>query len=327
MNELAFTMTNDVITVLHQGKTHLVRKGAPNFSTLREALVNEDWESAAERLTPAKAVFSWAKGRIKVEDGKVFHDGEAIPEEMSSRVMEMATRGEDPTSLLRFWERLKLNPSYRSVKQLYPFLKQKGIPLTKDGMFLAYKSVTSGYLDHHTGTVKNLPGTVVSMERNKISDDPNEACHYGLHVGALAYAESFGTGDRRIVICEVDPADVVCVPYDSSQQKMRCSRYKVVGNHNGELMPSTSVDDDFDVEIDEELEEDGNARNVKAESVELKVPKKYSKLQAMDSAELFDQTMERLRDYATNGLKIVGASKIPGGKAALLKAILDVRRS
>lgn len=327
MNELAFTMTNDVITVLHNGKTHLVRRGAPNFVLLRDALVAEDWEAAAESLTPAKAVFSWAKGRIKVEGDKVLHDDEPIPGEMSARVMEMASRGEDPTSLLRFWERLKLNPSWRSVQQLYPFLKQKGIPLTKDGTFLAYKSVTSGYLDHHTGTVKNLPGTVVSMERNKISDDPNQACHYGLHVGALEYASSFGGSGQRIVICEVDPADVVCVPYDSSQQKMRVCKYKVVGNHNGEFMPSTSVDDDFDVEIDEELEEDGNTRPAKAEAVELKVPKKYAKLQAMDSADLFEQTMERLRDYATNGLKIVGASKIPGGKAALLKAILDVRRS
>ena len=53
-----------------------------------------------------------------------------------------------------------------------------------------------------------------------------------VHVGALAYAITFCSGGgSRIVICEVDPENVVCVPYDCSQQKMRVCEYKVIGHH------------------------------------------------------------------------------------------------
>lgn len=303
-NPLAYTMTNNTITVTHKGKVNLVRKGAPNFVNLRDALLAEDWESAVNRLTVAKAVTDWAKGRFKLEGEQVTLNGEALPTELTKRILAMAAKGEDPTRICLFWEKLSKNPSMRSVQQLWPFLNHQGIPLTKDGTFLAYKGVRSDYKDQHSGEFDNSPGQTHEMERNKISDDPNEACHYGFHVGALEYARSFAS---RVVVCEVDPADVVCIPYDSSAQKMRVCKYKVVGNHNGELLSSTSDDTDVDV------------------SEGVTVPKKYAKINALSVGELLEKTTDVLRDYASNGLKIVGASKIPGGKVALIAAIERVR--
>lgn len=312
---LSYTMTNETITVVVDGKARLCRKGAPNFVTLRQAILDENWDAVKERVEVKKAVNSWAGGKFKVEDGKVNYQGEELPEELTQRILTMAAKGEDPTRICRFWERLKLNPSKRSVDQLWKFLGQLGIPLTKDGTFLAYKGVNSNYKDVHSGTFNNRPGTRNKMDRNKISDDPNQACHEGFHVGALEYAKGFGA---RVVICEVDPKDVVCVPYDHNCRKMRVSEYYVTGNHNGQFMSDTSAEEAPDLS-------DVPPDPVEAGATDVKVPYRFKKIHALSAAELMEKSTEDLRDYAANGLKIVGASRIPGGKIALVQTIEKTR--
>jgi len=238
---IPFTYTNDSITVIHQGKPHVVPKGSPQFVNLRQALLDERWADVPNHLTVSKSLTTWAKGKVTVDENleKFFFEGEAIPADINSRILSMAAAGKDPTPLFLFWERLKRNPSMRSVEQLYSFLKHGNIPITKDGCFLAYKGVKNDYTDGHSGTVDNRPGTVNKMSRNKVSDDPRTACHYGFHVGAYGYA---GTFSQRTVICKVDPEHVVCVPYDHNGQKMRVCEYKVIGNY-GELLPDDIVDE------------------------------------------------------------------------------------
>lgn len=354
---LPFTMTNETITVLHDGKNHLVRKGAANFVPLRDALLSEDWDTAVDRLSVDRAVMDWARGKFRVMDGTVTFNGEPLPTEISSRILEMAGNGDDPTPVCNFWERLQKNPSMRSVKQLFTFLQNQGIPFTRDGRFLAYKGVNENYTDCYTGNFDNSPGQVHEMERNKISDDPNEACHYGFHVGALEYARSFGP---RVVIVEVDPADVVCVPYDHSYQKMRVCRYKVIGIHNGQFMSSTTFDnqdlpgtgvdldednddywdsdsdfdpldeddrdDEEDLQRDELDDEESDDLDSEDSNLTVFVPRRYAKIHAMDSGDLLGVSTDELRSYASNALKIVGASKIPGGKIALIRVIEKARR-
>src|SRR5262249_46214547 len=144
------------------------------------------------------------------------------------RIVAMATNGENPTILFRFWERLSKNPSYRSVNQLYTFMKHSGIPLTTEGKILTYKAVRSDYRDCHSGKFDNHPGVTQKMPRNKISDDPQVACDEGFHVGAMGYVRNFGGSGSRIVVCEVDPENVVSIPHDARSQKMRVCEYKVI---------------------------------------------------------------------------------------------------
>ena len=235
------------------------------------------------------------------------------------------------------------------------------------------------------------------MPRNKISDDPRVACHEGLHCGNLAYVRDFGgtDGGKRIVIVRVDPADVVCVPYDSSMHKVRVCKYTVVGNYSGQPLPSTTFKDDpVDHEYEEsdpEYEDDDDSgevevtrtvhktkigigvplcgRSTQADAVSdfdnvvncprcLKlikggkggpkatftppkastgvrpgthVPKageaiSWNMYDSLDEAGLMGLALPSLRPYASVHLKIVGASKIIGGKEALVKRILEVRR-
>lgn len=393
-----YTLTNESLTIIWEGKPYTVRKGAPNYLALRTAILNEDWKSVPDNLTVKKSLREWARGKyVFNENGRSFSfNGEEIPGNINRRIIEMATRGEDPTPLFRFWGRLQRNPSFRSVQQLFNFLTHEGIPIVEDGCFLAYKSVRSDYRDHHSGMFLNKPGSVLEMPRNKISDDPQVPCHDGFHVGAKSYADSFGAGDRRIVICKVDPADVVCVPYDESQRKMRVCKYEVVGNSNGETLPSTTFRLREADEIigaaptspelnDAEKEEVRAGRRIVAikmlrdrtnlslkESIDIvtafqgavgataavtapphsgdpkqdtplkvvdlmadeadkdvhavrKSNKGFTKFDKMGTEELMKESIEDLRRYAGKGLEIIGASKIPGGKTALVARILAVR--
>lgn len=371
MNIPPYTLSNDSITVIWEGKPHTVQRGAPQFLNLRKTLVDERWEDVPKHLTVVKSLQEWAKGKFTLEGETFFYNGEKIQPAMNERIRAMAAAGEDPARLFRFYERLQKNPSFRSVQQLWGFLQHQGIPLTEDGRFLAYKSVRAvSFLDHHSGTVENKPGAKPEMDRNKISDDPSLACHDGYHVGALSYAQSFGSGPSVIVICMIDPENVVCIPYDSSQRKMRICKYEVIGIHNGELLSSTSYDPDVAEEREEDLEDEEESTTVQdaeededledeeevvaempaREVIEMREvkpaaePKKvkdtpkgeekkkapsekklFAELDALDMTGLMQKSLGVLRHYASKKLKLIGASKLPGGKTALAMKILEIR--
>ena len=97
-----------------------------------------------------------------------------------------------------------------------------------------FRTVSSGTASvngvEQTGTIRNNIGDVVTMPRNAVEDDPKVACHVGLHVGSFSYANGFG---RHLLTVKVDPADVVSVPEDHGNQKMRVCAYTVVEVNEG----------------------------------------------------------------------------------------------
>jgi hypothetical protein len=342
---VAFTLTNTSVTVVWQGKPYIFQKGTPNFTVIRNAILAEEWNKIPQLLTVDSSLAEWAKGEFSVQGDQLFYKGDEIPKDLNARILRMASAGDNPSRFFKFCERLLMNPSARSVNCTPGFLEHEGIPLDEEGFIMAYKSVRMDFKDHYTGTVDNSPGAEPEMPRNKISDDPREACHYGYHVGALTYAKDFHAGDdQRIVIVRVDPKDVVCVPYDCSQKKMRVCKYKVVGLYTGamddtcfrdENAPDDNVDDEPDCDPDasdipdddDETEDDFNqppvkgkpAKKAKAEPVLVEV------LDAMDGEALMEVPLDQLRKYAAGHLKMVGASKLPGGKVILVKNILEAR--
>ena len=51
MTKPNYTITNDTITVVHEGEAHTVKEGAPNFAKLRQALIAKDWSAVPGFLT------------------------------------------------------------------------------------------------------------------------------------------------------------------------------------------------------------------------------------------------------------------------------------
>jgi hypothetical protein len=131
--------------------------------------------------------------------------------------------------LLKFLENLMLNPSYRAVNELYGFLKATDIELTDDGHFMAWKKVGPTYMDIHSNTMLNKPGTEVRVPRNMVDEDSSRTCSHGLHVCSKSYLGQFGSASgNRVVRVKVNPADVVAIPKDYNNTKMRCAGYFVV---------------------------------------------------------------------------------------------------
>jgi hypothetical protein len=332
-----FTITNDSITIIVDGKPVVVREGAANFHFLRNALINKDWASVPANLTAEKSLNDWlsAVDGFSAVGASVSYKGDVLPVNFTAKLHELVKRGESPVLLLNFHARLLNNPSARSVSQLWDFIGHCGIPLTEDGCFLAYKKVRDDFYDFHSGTVKNEVGTIVEMPRNKISDDPRQECHFGLHVGALKYAQNdFHSGTGRVIIVKVDPADVVSVPYDYSCQKMRVCKYEVFGHYNApldNLKHEEEAEDDSYGEVELELVVD-NTLNQKLQKDgvttvrKVQQKKSWKKYENMTMGQLLELPIAELRQYAGHGLKIVGASKIPGGKSALVKKILKFRK-
>lgn len=247
---MRYTVTNDSVTVILDGVPRVVRASSLNYSLLKRALLEEDWEAAKCYLSAESSLRTWSRGNFALsEDGrKLLYWGRELPAKFSSRVVSMLNKNEDVSPLLAFHERLANNPSKNSVEQLFSFLTNLHIPVEPKGTFLVYKSVRTDYKDFHTGTVDYTPPKFgepqkfVTLPRKDISDDPAKPCHYGLHVGALPYVRMFGGEGGKVLICRIDPKDVVCVPNDHDFQKMRVCRLEVLGEWSGTNMPSTSVD-------------------------------------------------------------------------------------
>lgn len=301
-----YTMTNDSIVVILDGTSHTIKRGDSNFKGVRGAVISEDWKALPALLVRAKALEEWTKGAFTVKQGHVYYRGDRLPEQLNTRMVKMAREGADPQFLFDFWERLQRNPSMRSVESLYAFLEHQHIPIVKGGYFLAYKNVRSNYTDHHTGTVDHRPGARPKVPRNKVSDDPRTACHYGLHVGNEAFALRFQQGGRMI-ICQIDPEHVVCVPYDASFGKMRVCELLVLGNMGDKLPDTVFVSEDApDLPDSRDLEDREPSEEEEAEE---------------EVAALLAKTLSDLRNQAKKmGIKNVKA--IAGGKVALVNRML-----
>jgi len=138
---------------------------------------------------------------------------------------------EELNPVILFIENLMKNPSRSSVNELYSFLEVCSLPITSDGCFLAYKKVKANYLDIYSGTFLNEVGKTLSMERWEVDDDRNRTCSAGFHVCSFEYLDEYGSSNvdlYKVMVVKVNPADVVSVPSDYNNQKMRVCTYSVV---------------------------------------------------------------------------------------------------
>lgn len=244
---LPFSKTTEGLMVIAGYKSHVVRRDNPAYRKLVACVNSGDEQQFLELINSENLVNAVAQnatnGKLSFKNGKLYLNGNVLDnrpvyDTFNKALSTYVTDGLDTTSLLNFIEKLLQNPSMRSVEQLYNFLVGHGFTITEDGDFLAYKCVTSDFKDKHTRKIDNHPGQSPEMERNLISDDPDVACHEGLHVGALGYSGPNGyfyaNGDR-IVVVKVNPKDVVCVPKDCSFQKVRVCKYTVLHEYTDKL--------------------------------------------------------------------------------------------
>lgn len=224
-----FIVQGSNVTVVIDGKPHTISKTHITYQKVVDAIKASDWATVKQIIDPIKVVLNFGAGNVSIQGNTMFWKNEPFAGVLATRMISMLEEGFDIGPMVKFMDNLMKNPSKRAVDELYGFLEKNNLPLTPDGHFLAYKKVRKDFLDIHSGTMDNSPGTIVEMERNKVDDNKDQTCSTGLHFCGLSYLGHFGGSDSRVVIVKINPADVVSIPSDYNGAKGRACRYEVIG--------------------------------------------------------------------------------------------------
>jgi hypothetical protein len=232
-NEPAYLLKRDGSLVVYlNGIVKTFGKESKLLARALEAIKAKDWDGLLALLHMRDAIVRLTNGRVTIVDNDVYYDGAPIHNALSRRIIEFFNEGRfDAAPLINFLNNLMLNPSEKSRDQLYGFLDACDLPITEDGCFLAYKMVREDYYDQHSGKFRNTVGAEISMPRDEVDADENVTCSTGLHVASLGYIsrDQYGSGcGARLMVCKVNPRDVVSVPVDYNNSKMRTCRYLVI---------------------------------------------------------------------------------------------------
>jgi hypothetical protein len=198
------------------------------------------------QLDVAKKIENYGQGEFSVDRdaGTVMIDGTEVHDVIIDRIVEFARKELPYLPLLNFWRNIQSNPSEESKAHLFLFLEANRMVITHDGCFLAYKGVNRNdkgdLVDAYTGNFCNNIGAVVTMDRARVNPSRRETCSNGLHVAAFDYVWSQYNHNVKIEV-KVNPRDVVAVPEDYNNQKMRVCRYEVVSLNAGKEIDPNAI--------------------------------------------------------------------------------------
>lgn len=264
MSQFNYILAGGSITVFVDGKSYTVSRTAKTFDLVLNAIKANDLAGLRSALDIRSSVvesLNRVSDKVTINNGEILYGDRPVTGLVASRIFEMLSLSLDVKPMVRFIENLMQNPSNRAVNELFGFLDACSLPITEDGYFLAYKRVRGDYLDCYSGTMDNSIGNVLTMERNEVDEDSDRTCSHGLHVCSYDYLQHFN--GERIVVCKINPRDVVAVPKDYNNSKMRVCEYEVVDEIPVvNYMPSKRLTDFYTNEYsnlqDEDFEDDGD---------------------------------------------------------------------
>ena len=230
---ISYAITDNNITVNFDGQTHILPRSEALANDVISALREGRQQDIPWLVSAAKRVENYGQGAFQVKEGVIFVNGQAVHDVLSRKILSFLREKLPHLPLVKFAENLQKNPSYRAVTELFLFLEKNDHPITEEGNFIAYKRVRSDFKDIHSGTFDNSPGAEPAVPRNQVDEDCTRTCSNGLHVANWTYAHtqfaSHNPGTDIMLEVEVNPADVVAIPIDYNNAKMRVCKYKVLG--------------------------------------------------------------------------------------------------
>lgn len=230
-------ITQTGITVFVQGNAPFtMTRDHKLFNQLEAAAKENNVDAVLDIVAMAQKIVNYSQGKLHFVGGEIFYGDEALHGALVERILGLMGEDEDADYLVKFLENLMENPSKQSRDELYLFLEACNMPITEDGRFVAYKWVRDDYTDQYSGKFDNRVGAKPKMERRNVNDNRQETCSAGLHVCSGDYTK-FST---RLMLVAVNPKDVVSVPYDYNNAKMRVCEYEVIAE-----LPADSYGDAF----------------------------------------------------------------------------------
>ncbi|KWU24760.1 hypothetical protein [Burkholderia cenocepacia] len=199
---------------------------------------------------------------IALSGGLILYKGSPINRVLNDRMVQMLDEGFDLTPMNNFLANLMDNTDAEICEELYPFIEVGKNTLTEDGCFLAYKAVRADFKDIHSGKFDNSIGQVLEMPRNKVDPNRDRTCSYGFHVCSFEYLPHFANANGHVMVCKVNPKDVVAIPADYNNTKMRVCRYEVIGEVSEyyrdrvDILASASVSADHPFVVEVKYDDD-----------------------------------------------------------------------
>lgn len=230
---IPFVRTKDGLSFVLDGSPFHVAESDPHFTDVYDAIkddmpayvVHDILDRVKKQLDKLKDL----SPNLYFDGAAILFKGSVLHNYAADRLLEFIAADEPVDPIVNFLEKLMNNPSSHVVEHLYAFLEHGRIPLTQDGDFLVYKAVRKDFRDIHSGRFDNHVGNTLEMARNKVDDRRDVTCSYGFHVCSYDYLPSFSHADGHVIVCKVSPADVVAVPNDYDNTKMRVCKYEVIG--------------------------------------------------------------------------------------------------
>ncbi|AVO22845.1 RIIB lysis inhibitor [Erwinia phage vB_EamM-Bue1] len=227
-------ITDNQVIVSVGGKPLTITSEHPAYEGVVKAIKEGDIKRAYEHMEPRKQITKFSQGRLLLDGKSLTWDGHRIDNQaMAKRFLAIAAKGDIALMerFAKFLDKVFDNPSAKLVMsgKIFKFMEYLDIEVDEDGDIFVYKVVRSNYMDKHSGTISNAPGTVVRMARSFVNDDNASLCSYGLHVCSLAYIKKlFGNPGDRVLRCKLNPRDIVSITDDYNSSKIRCCEYLVL---------------------------------------------------------------------------------------------------
>lgn len=240
LNEHQILILPESIVIAIDGKPETITTSHPAYDRIVQAIKGQDIKLAYTLMKPREAIKKFASGLVDVSENKVRWSGHDITgTSIAKRVMSLMLKGDysNLDRLTKFMDKMFQNPSAALVQsgRIYEFMSYSDIEIDEDGDIILYKSVRGNYMDKHSNTINNAPGTIVRMARSFVNDNNKDLCSYGLHVCSLAYLKQcFGSVGQRVVRCKLNPKDIVSVTDDYGSSKIRCCEYLVMDDYTAE---------------------------------------------------------------------------------------------
>jgi hypothetical protein len=185
VNYLIFPTT---LSVIVKGKTYTINKEDAKYAQVLELALNNE-EEELYKLLNVTSVIAENLG-IEITNGLVTYNGENLPKALNRMIIAMhKQRLTNIQPLINFWNKLKLNPSYRPLNFLSDFIEANNVVINENGNLILYKIVARTkekdvFIDLYSRTFKHEFGVPVSIPRNKVDDNIDNTCSQGLNMVA-----------------------------------------------------------------------------------------------------------------------------------------------
>lgn len=126
-----------------------------------------------------------------------------------------------------FVRKLLQNESQDQLPYFLEYLSSQKFMINEQGNIICYKAIQENFTDKHSGKISNNIGNVVKMDRKDVTQNVNETCAPGLHVGNKNYIRGYCSQGDVFIAVEIDPRNLVSVP-GISEGKIRVCEYKVL---------------------------------------------------------------------------------------------------